>query len=54
MKWQSVVRAALAGAIVAAVSVAVPELAVVRAALCPPGAEAPLVALPPPAVPSGS
>lgn len=53
MKWQSVVRAALVGAIVAAASVAVPELGLVRAALCPPDAVAPLAALPPLAVPSG-
>ena len=53
MKWQSIVRAAVAGAIVAAVSVAVPELALVRGALCPPDAVAPLVVPPPPAVPSG-
>ena len=50
MKWQSIARAAVAGALVAAVSVAVPELAPLRAALCPPAGEAPLVALPPPAV----
>ena len=53
MKWQSVVQAVVAGAIVAAVSVAVPELAPLRAVLCPPADVAPLAALPPPVVPSG-
>ena len=54
MKWQSIVHAAVAGALVAAASVVVPELALVRVALCPPDAEVPLVAVPPPPVPSGS
>ena len=49
MKWQAIAQAAVVGAIVAAVSVAVPQNAVVRAVLCPPVAGSLLDE--PPAVP---
>ena len=39
MKWQAIAQAAVAAAIGAAVSVAAPELAPVRAVLCPPVAQ---------------
>ena len=47
MKWQAIAQAAVAAAIGAAVSVAAPELAPVRAVLCPPLVVGSLLAEPP-------